>query len=195
MARFISHSLLGATLLWGASPGAAGEPVSPDAAPPISEERVHVVGLPEHKWSFFFDTETMAATSLKGQWGNLTEAEQKRFTGLMAQLIYHAFQRFQRELKAYEVTLGAEERRTDGWFERKFSGRPRDPKDLSLEFTLVFSRDERGQCELKDWIRDELSTVTVYRSQFLKILRNEGFPVLIEKMRTKIKKDTAAPAG
>lgn len=58
-----------------------------------------------------------------------------------------------------------------------------DKKEALLGFKLQRSK---GQWRVYDVLIDEVSTVRTYRSQFRKIIKQEGFPALLARMERKI---------
>ncbi len=154
-------------------------------------EALPVAGLPEKDGlHFILDIRAMAAASLGPEWPELAPAERKEFTDLMHDVIELNYDRLIRSVRPRRVVMTAEEHPAEGVVVRRFSARAaNDPAD-SVEFVLTF-KVSSAEWLLQDFASEGVSYVKAYRSQFLKILRNEGYAALAEKMRAHIAKRRA----
>lgn len=185
--------LLGLALTAGALHPAvdtAGATAAPSPRGPYRDE-IRVIGLPENHWVFTVDWQAMAVASLAEDRANHAAAERAEFDDLMFQLLDQAYRRLLNNLAGREIEMTAEENRPEGLIQRKFIARALKSRDDTMEFYFLLKRDD-GEWSLQDFATDGVSIVRVYRSQFRKILKNEGFAVLVQKMRAKVDRDRAA---
>ena len=70
-----------------------------------------------------------------------------------------------------------------------------DPRDepVEIDFKMV---QKDGKWKVQDIVTEGVSLVSSYRSQFTKIIKKDGFPALIQKMKDKLAKgDTRLTMG
>lgn len=147
-----------------------------------------IIGLPEQDWEFTMDWQAMAVSSLWDEWAARSASERAEFSNLMFQLIEQVYGRHRASLAGRDIEMTAEEKRPDGLIMRKFIARSRKPGEDPIEYSLLLKL-EKDAWSAQDIVTEGVSLVSSYRSQFRKILKNEGFPVLIEKMRSKVARD------
>jgi len=158
------------------------------AAPP---DPLKIAGLPEQNWTFTLDWQAMTAAVLGPDWAERSAAEQEEFSNLMFQLIERVYGKHRAHLAGSEIEMSAEERRSDGLIMRKFIARSQKPGEDPIEYSLLLKL-EKDAWSAQDIVTEGVSLVASYRSQFRKILKNEGFAVLIQKMKAKVERDRAA---
>ena len=56
---------------------------------------------------------------------------------------------------------------------------------MQIDFKMVSTG---GTWKVQDFITDEVSLVGSYRGQFTKVIKKDGFPALIQKMKDKLAK-------
>lgn len=192
MLRLTARIILGFALTTGTflPAVATGPSTSAKATRGPHYEGLQIIGLPEDRMTFVVDWQAMALASLAKERASHSAAERAEFDDLMYDLVDQAFTRLLQSVREHDIVMLSEESRPDGLIRRKFIARSRkSPKD-TIEFYLLLKRDKE-EWALQDFATEDVSLVRVYRSQFLKILRNEGFRVLLGKMRAKIKRDAA----
>ena len=153
-----------------------------------------VIGLPENNLTFTVDHLAIATASLGPEWDARTPAERAEFVDLMFELIERAYDRIQTKARGCRVEMTGQEMRPDGRIIRRFTARSPGAEDDSMTFSLTFAGEDKKWL-LKDFETDGVSLVSIYRSQFRKILKNEGFAVLIQKMKAKVEWDRAEEAA
>jgi phospholipid transport system substrate-binding protein len=134
------------------------------------------------------DYDSLAKASLGDQWSTLKEAEQKEFTGLLKQLIAKAYERNLKKTLGYNIEYLSEEVASDTVTivkTKAVSKSDAREEPIAINFRMA-KRD--GQWRIEDIETEGVSLVTSYRSQFTKILKKDGFPTLIRKMKDKIAK-------
>ena len=59
---------------------------------------------------------------------------------------------------------------------------------MSIKVDYVLRKDAAGKLRCFDVVTDKVSLVSNYRAQFTKIIKKDGFPALIAKMKKKLGK-------
>lgn len=134
------------------------------------------------------DFRKLAERSLKGYWEKRTEAEQKEFLGLLQQLLQANYEKkLQGKVlgKDYKVVYGAEKTSKDG-------------SKAIVRTKIVYKKDSKPVAyklmknEGKKWIAydiviDDISLEETYRESYTEIIKEEGWPALIKRMKDKVK--------
>lgn len=201
------------TLLLAASPAAFADTATPTAAPAPSKagpgtavvkqanETISTqlkqkvkAGSPEEKAlaakvtasvRSFLDIDMLGQRSMVDNWSTLKKAEQDQFLSLLRALIEDNYIRGLRANVAYKVEYTGESTDANGNIivttvvkaERK--GRP---FSIGIDYVLVKDGDKLRAFDIKT---DGVGLVENYRLQFTKIIKKDGFPALIEKMKKK----------
>jgi phospholipid transport system substrate-binding protein len=130
----------------------------------------------------FTDFREFSRMTLKKHWKGLSEKQRVLFTDKYRQLLHKSYVR---HFKAnQELTLG-------------FRGEPRIVKTKAMVLTTVKSGKTESDVDYKmhlvdgkyrayDIVIDEVSLMRNYRKQFGKIIKRDGFDVLIQKIQKKI---------
>ncbi len=132
------------------------------------------------------DYQALAEGSLGPEWANRTDAEKAQFTDLLKQLVRNSYQKNLKKIADASVDyLG--EAPTDGGTLVKTQSKPASARDEPIELNFQMVQKD-GKWKVVDIITEEVSQVRSYRSQFTKIIREKGFPRVIEKMKEKLAK-------
>lgn len=139
---------------------------------------------------FLEDSNIIAAKILGDALTTLSEKEKLQFHRLLERLVTHAHNKLLRRLVGRRVEIiGVDSK--EGAAIVKFAAFPKNPGDDTIEFAyrLLYHeyKSAGGAWLLVDVITEEVSLVSSYRSQFTKIFRRDGFHVLMEKMKAKVK--------
>lgn len=129
----------------------------------------------------------LAQASLGKQWAKRSEAERKRFSELLEQLVRNNYKRNLKKMLDYNVEYASEEASGSGTLVKtraKHKTNRREPP-LQVDFRL---KQAGGQWKVVDIITENASLTRTYRSQFLRIIRKKGFDKLIEKLQAKLDK-------
>jgi phospholipid transport system substrate-binding protein len=133
------------------------------------------------------DYDALAEASLGSEWAARTDAEKAQFKDLLKQLV----------TKSYEKNL---KKTLD--FEINYTGEAPDGSAIKVKTTAKSKTDARGEpveinfkmaqkggaWKVIDIETEGVSLVSSYRSQFTKIIKKDGFPGLIQKMKDKLAK-------
>jgi len=135
-----------------------------------------------------FDYGEMAKRSLGVHWKNRSSAEQKEFVGLFATLLENSYAN---KIESYhnEKILYDKETVDGDYAEVKSRVVTAKRDEYSLDYRLL---KEGGRWMVYDVVIEGVSLVSNYRSQFNKIVLNQGYGELVKKLKTK-KEEIASP--
>lgn len=131
------------------------------------------------------DVDEMARQALGRAWDERTEAERREYLDLMHQLVERSYLRQARERTEYTLSIGDVEVRggeAEVETELRFQTRGRQ-ETIEVVYTLA-QRD--GRWKVVDIETDGASMVSNYRTSFRRILRQDGFAELLNRMRRRL---------
>lgn len=135
-----------------------------------------------------FDSGEMARRSLGQNWKELSPPQQKEFTDLFATLLENSYAG---KIESYnnEKIVYVKELLEGEYAEVKSRIVTARRDEFSLDYRL---QRQGGVWKVYDVVIEGVSLVSNYRSQFNRIIRSQGYPELVKKMKVK-KEDLAAP--
>jgi phospholipid transport system substrate-binding protein len=131
------------------------------------------------------DYATLAETSLGSEWGARSDTEKAQFTDLLKQLVRSSYQRNLKKILGFDIDYLGEDA-ADGAVVVKTKSKPKDARDEPVE--INFKMVNKGTWKVQDIVTEGVSLVSSYRSQFTKIIKKDGFPALMQKMKDKLAK-------
>ncbi|WP_437793008.1 MlaC/ttg2D family ABC transporter substrate-binding protein [Sorangium sp. So ce693] len=133
------------------------------------------------------DYSALAEASLGGEWAARTDAEKKQFSELLKQLVRKAYERNLKKTLDFNVEYLGE---TDSKGVMTVKTKAVSKKDAREEpVEIAFKLSQKGGAWLvQDIVTEGVSLVGSYRAQFTKIIKKDGFPALIQKMKDKLAK-------
>jgi phospholipid transport system substrate-binding protein len=204
----ILHSVLAATLLLAATaaaedaPAGAAEVVVSDAqaakaeafirykhnkvravlrkpdSPKRAEELTELLGE-------FLDYQRLSELSLDTEWDKRSKKELDQFVSLLRQLVERQYQRNMESTLEYKVKWVGSEPVEDG-IKVKSSARS-IKKKRQPPITIDYSMSPSGnEWKVFDIFTDDVSLVKNYKRQFRRVIRDEGWDGLIERMEKKL---------
>jgi phospholipid transport system substrate-binding protein len=132
------------------------------------------------------DYSTLAEASLGTEWAARSDAEKAQFTDLLKQLVRSSYQRNLKKIVSFDVDYVGEEA-ADGAVLVKTKSKAKDARDEPVEINFKVAQKD-GKWKVRDIVTEGVSLVSSYRSQFTKIIKKDGFPALIQKMKDKLAK-------
>ena len=134
------------------------------------------------------DYGSLAQASLGGEWAARTDAEKGQFSDLLKQLVRKAWERNLKQTLNFTIEYLGEET-VDGavMVKTKAMANSPDARDEPLEIAFKVGQKD-ATWRVQDIVTEGVSLVSSYRSQFTKIIKKDGFPALIQKMKDKIAK-------
>ena len=127
----------------------------------------------------------LAKRALGEQWDKLKPAQRTEFVGVLKDLIERNYVKQLRTNLDYQVTYGDEalegdEAKVQSAVKVKTKGKT---TDVVIEYRMVKTA---GRWMVYDVVTDEVSLVRNYRSNFQKVIGQQGYPALLDKMKKKL---------
>ncbi len=129
-----------------------------------------------------FDYREMAKRSLPKQWKALTAAEQKEFVGLFQSFLSASYADKIEGYSGEQVEYLSE--RLEGDYAEVRTKIVSEKTEIPIDYRLM---SRGGDWFVYDVVADGISLVRNYRSQFDTIIRESGYPELVEDLRRKSK--------
>lgn len=133
------------------------------------------------------DYDALAQDSLADEWARRTPEERAEFQRLLTGLVRDAYRKNLKRTLGYDVEYRGETKVATGTLVQtvaKNKGKVRE-EPVSIDYVL---HQVGGQWRIRDIVTDGSSLVQNYKNQFRRILKKQGFPELIKKMKTKLEK-------
>jgi phospholipid transport system substrate-binding protein len=129
-----------------------------------------------------FDYREMAKRTLPATWRTLTEAEQKEFVDLFQSFLSASYADKIEGYSGEQVRYLSE--RLEGTYAEVSTKIVSEKTDIPIDYRLM---SRSGDWFVYDVIADGVSVVRNYRGQFDKIMRESGYPGLVEELRKQSK--------
>jgi phospholipid transport system substrate-binding protein len=192
--RLLSTLLLGAALTFGQVSSAFAGPAT-DIVKTKQEnlrDLLKQASPDQKKISAIFDETldypALAEASLGSEWAARSDDEKKEFSDLLKQLVRKSYEKNLKKTADYDIEYVGEEALDNGLFLVKTKAKPHGPSNedpIELNYKLG---QKDGAWKIRDIVTEGVSLVGSYRSQFVKIIKKDGFPKLIQKMKDKLAK-------
>jgi len=130
-----------------------------------------------------FDFHEMSRRILGAHWQEGSASQQEEFIQLFAEMLERMYLTSIASIPRAAIQFEGE--LIAGDYARVSSRIAGRRGDTSVEYRLV---DHDGQWAVYDIAVEGVSLVSSYRSQFTKIIKKDGFPTLIQKMKDKLAK-------
>ena len=126
--------------------------------------------------------------SLGTEWAARTDAEKTQFSDLLKQLVRKGYERNLKKILNFDIDYVSEDA-SDGavMVKTKAKSKAADSRDEPVEIVFKLVQKD-GTWRVRDIVTEGVSLVSSYRGQFTKIVKKDGFPVLIQKMKDKLAK-------
>ena len=134
------------------------------------------------------DYPALSEGSLGTEWAARTDAEKAQFSDLLKQLVRKGYERNLKKILNFNIDYVTEEAADAGAVMVKTKAKSKtDAREEPVE--IVFKLAQKGGTwRVQDIVTEGVSLVSSYRSQFTKIVKKDGFPTLIQKMKDKLAK-------
>ncbi|WP_437523692.1 ABC transporter substrate-binding protein [Sorangium sp. So ce726] len=133
------------------------------------------------------DYSALAESSLGSEWAARTDAEKKQFSELLKQLVRKAYERNLKKTLDFNVEYLSETESGGVMTVKTKAVSKKDAREEPVEIAFKLSQ-KGGAWLVQDIVTEGVSLVGGYRAQFTKIIKKDGFPVLIQKMKDKLAK-------
>jgi phospholipid transport system substrate-binding protein len=134
------------------------------------------------------DYKTLAQESLKDHWASLNEQQRAEFSDILRQLVQRAYRRNLDKTLGYEVAYQGQVNGEAGTLVQTQAANRGNTREepVSIDYLV---RAGAEPLLVVDIVTEGASLVKGYRSQFNRIIRKDGFDVLVRKMKTKLESD------
>lgn len=133
------------------------------------------------------DYSALAKESLGEAWGERSAAERADFQKLLTELVRAAYRKSIKRTLSYDVEYKGETKLENGTLVRTVAKSRENAREepISLDYGM---HEVGGRFRIRDIVTDGASLVSNYRNQFRRIVKQHGFPELLNRMRKKIDK-------
>ncbi len=135
------------------------------------------------------DYPALTEASLGTEWAPRSDAEKAQFSDLLKQLVRKGYERNLKKIVNADVEYVSEEA-ADGATMVKTKAKSKDAREEPVEIVFKLAQ-KNGAWRVQDIVTEGVSLVSSYRGQFTKIVKKDGFPALIQKMKDKLAKGDA----
>lgn len=133
------------------------------------------------------DYPVLAETSLGSEWAPRSDAEKAQFSDLLKQLVRKSYERNLKKILNYDVDYVSEEADGGAALVKTKAKSRSDAREEPIE--IAFKVALKGNTwKVQDIVTEGVSLVSSYRGQFTKIVKKDGFPALLQKMKDKLAK-------
>ncbi len=139
----------------------------------------------------FFDFDELARRAVESHWAALTAEQQKTFLATLRQLIETAYTTRIREQTGFKIDYLKEEVKGDEAFIATMAGSADGKDKLSTDYQL---HRVNGRWYVYDLVIEGSSLVRTYKTSFNKIIKQNGYDALVQRMQSKsedLKKEKA----
>jgi phospholipid transport system substrate-binding protein len=151
------------------------------AKTPADEKRI------ETAFDDVLDYETLAHESLKDAWGDLKPEERSEFQDVLKRLVRATYRKNLKRIKDYEVGYNGESKVELGQIVRTVAKSRSNAREEPISIDYVV-HESGGKWRIVDIVTEGSSLVGNYRNQFRRIIKKQGFPELIRRMKTRVEK-------
>lgn len=133
------------------------------------------------------DYEKLAQGSLKEFWSERTADERAEFQAVLTKLVRAAYRKNLKRIGGYDVEYKGSSKAEGGELVRTVAKKRGDEREepLSIDYLVA---DSNGKPKIVDIVTEGSSLVGNYRNQFRRIIKKDGFPELIKRMKAKLDK-------
>lgn len=134
------------------------------------------------------DYGAVAEGSLGSEWAARSDAEKAQFSDTLKQLVRKGYERNLKKILNFDVDyIGESAEGAAVMVKTKSKGKNADAREEPIEIVFKVAQKD-GKWRVNDIVTEGVSLVGSYRSQFTKIIKKDGFPALIQKMKDKLAK-------
>lgn len=133
------------------------------------------------------DYEALAKGSLGDEWDARSAEERAEFQKLLTQLVRAAYRKNLKKTADYDVIFKGEAPGKDGIIVRTEAKSRKNAREEPVSVDYVVHQVD-GKWRIRDIITEGSSLVGNYKSQFRRIIKKDGFPELLKRLRNKIAK-------
>jgi len=139
----------------------------------------------ETAFDALLDYDALAQASLRAHWDARSDAERREFTQVLKQLVQRAYRRNLDRTVNYDVSFEGETQQADRFVVKTVAKSRKDAREepISIDYVVRKSGDS---FRVADIVTEGSSLVNNYNQQFNRIIKKDGFPELLRRMKGKL---------
>ncbi|MDX2051102.1 MAG: ABC transporter substrate-binding protein [Polyangiaceae bacterium] len=131
------------------------------------------------------DYDTLAEQSLGKHWAGLKPEERSEFQDILKKLVRNSYRKNLKKTLGYDVKFNGEKKQAPGILVQSVAKSRKDKRADPVQVDYLLHK-VKGAWRVRDIVTDRASLVTNYRQQFNRIIKKDGFPALITRMKAKL---------
>jgi phospholipid transport system substrate-binding protein len=148
----------------------------------------------EKKLSSLFDElldyQSLAKDSLGGHWDERSDGEKKEFEDVLKRLVRNAYKKNLKKTLDYDISYKGQDQAKKGVLIRTVAKNKTNAREepISVDYAM---HEVDGKWIVYDIVTEGSSMVHNYKSQFGRVIKKQGFPELMKRMKKKLAKEGA----
>jgi phospholipid transport system substrate-binding protein len=141
----------------------------------------------ENVFDAILDYDAFARDSLRENWDARTDAERREFQDVLKQLVRRAYRRNLDRTLDYDVTFQGVAPQDQSFVVRTVAQNRKNAREepISIDYTL---HKVGGDWRIHDIVTEGSSLIANYHQQFSRIIKKDGFPELMRRMKARLAK-------
>lgn len=136
----------------------------------------------------------LAEASLGSEWAARTDAEKAEFSGILKQLVQKAYEKNLRKTVNFNIEYNGEQPAEGATVVKTRAVSKTNAREEPVEINFKMADKGGGAWKVQDIVTEGASLVSSYKSQFTRVIKKDGFPALIKKMKQKLASGQVGPA-
>jgi phospholipid transport system substrate-binding protein len=139
----------------------------------------------ESTFDSILDYDAFAQGSLEAQWSTISDADRKQFEDTLKKLIQRAYRKNLDRTASYDVSFDGESKQGDNTLVRTTAKSRTNAREEPISIDYLVHKPGPAW-RISDIITEGSSLVKNYRQQFTRIIKKDGFPELMRRMKAKL---------
>jgi phospholipid transport system substrate-binding protein len=135
----------------------------------------------------------LAEASLGSEWAARSDAEKAEFSEILKQLVRKAYEKNLQKTVNFNIEYTGEEPASSAVLVKTRAVSKTNAREEPIEINYKML-DKGGAWRVQDIVTEGASLVSSYRTQFTRIIKKDGFPALVKKMKEKLAKGDVGPS-
>jgi phospholipid transport system substrate-binding protein len=135
--------------------------------------------------------DVFARESLGKKWSTLDASQQQEFGEVLTKIVRNNYRRNLKKMLDFNIVYASEKPKGGAVVVATLAKHKTDAREPDIEIDFKMKTID-GRWMVVDIVTERASLVKTYKAQFLRILRKDGYPKLISKLRKKLKKQEAS---
>jgi phospholipid transport system substrate-binding protein len=131
-----------------------------------------------------FDYDSLAKSTLKDNWEELTPAQRTEFSKVLKDLVRNAYRKNLKKTLGYDVDYKGETDAESGKLVKTVARNSKNTREEPVSVDYVVHQVD-GKWLINDIVTEGSSLVRNYRNQFRRVIQKHGFDELLKRMKAK----------